>query len=823
MSWVVEHPEPNQYQSAYQVRVSTASKLLDDGRPDVWDSGRVASPESSNVRYDGPPLEANTPYFWQVRVWDRDGRSGPYSEPVMFVTAVGDRWTATPVWDRGDSDFVFLRRAFALPDREIASAIINVTALSPESASQYVYRLYLNGEFIGCGPERGFNGINRYNTYDVTDHLKPGAPNVAAALNYTRDERKFLFQMDVRFVDGTGFTLNSDGDWMALGGDGVYVDGGNAGHGAYYQAPREFIQGPAYPFGWKRAGFDEDGWADAVEKAPIENLAASAKPNEAKFPVEPALVVETEPGRYFIDFGRSVIGGLRLTVDGDAGQKVEIRLGQELAGPQRVRYEKRTGNTYQEVWALAEGPRTLTNWGYRSFRYVELIGAPGGLGTENVQAVVVRQPFNADESFFDSSDRVLNDVWEMLKYSIKATSLDVYVDTHARERRNYEGDAYINQLSQYSVERQFAFPRYSMEYLYYRPTWPTEYKQISVMMAWNDYMYTGNADSLVDHYAVLREKTLEPFINDDYLVEKDEAVGGRYGRDLVDWPANLRDGYRFSEFNTVVNAFNYRAVALLAGIAEVVGDDREAARYSELAENLRSAINERFYDESAGTFRDGKAIDHHSLHAGVFPLALGVVGPDAVSSVAGHIVERGMRANVYGAQFFLEALYEAGRGEAALDLMSAVEGNSWGHMMYRVGATIAAEAWDQELKPNMSFSHGGWGSAPANNIPRGLFGIRPLEPAFARFQVRPQTGGLEWARIRVPTIRGSVDVDFTDAGDTFAMTVNVPVNTRADVHVPAGEAGDNVVQVNGEPREGEAEDDFIVIRDVGSGTHSFVR
>ncbi len=823
MSWVVEHPESNQYQTAYQIRVSSSSAALETSAGDVWDSGRIESSESSNVRYDGPAIEPDTVYYWQVRVWDNADRSSPFSEPQMWVTAVRDQWTAAPIWDGDDSDFVFLRKEFELPDREITKAIVNVTAVSPETASQYVYRLYLNGAFVGCGPERGFDGINRYNTYEVSDYLEGGGFNAVGALNYTGDERKFIFQMTVYFADGTRQTVNSDGSWKALDGTGIYVDGGNAGHDAYYHAPREFINGPEYPFGWKESGFDDDKWSRAVEKEPIRNLNASSQHNEQQFSIEPVRVIEKGDGRYFIDFGRSLIGGFRLHVDGDAGREVDIRLGQELLRPQTVRYEKRTGNTFQEVWTLTDGPQTLTNWGYRSFRYTELRNAPEGLSGENFRAVVVRQPFDSTESGFESSDFVLNDVWDMLKYSIKATSLDVYVDTHARERRNYEGDAYINQLSQYSVERQYAFPRYSMEYLYYRPTWPTEYKQHSVMMAWNDYMYTGNADSLAEHYEILQEKTLEEFINEDYLVEKDEAVGGRYGRDLVDWPASLRDGYRFSDFNTVVNAFNYRAVALLAKIAAVIGEDDDAAYYRDLAGNLRAAINEHFYDESQGSFRDGRDIDHYSLHASTFPLALGVVDPERIGPPAEHIEERGMRGNVYAAQFVLEALYKAGRGDAALDLMSAVEGNSWGHMMYRVGATIAGESWDPKLKPNMSFSHGGWGSAPANNIPRGLFGIRPLEPAFNLFEVKPRPGGLNWARIETPTIKGAIRAEFIDSPGTFEMTVTVPFNTRANVYVPGGDGAPSRVLVNGEKRNGIVEGGFVVIRDVGSGTHIFVR
>ncbi len=827
LSWVLRHPESDQYQTAYQIQVATHAEALENGEPDVWDSGKVESPESSNARYAGPPLSPNAVYYWRVRTWDKHDAPSPYSAAQMFVTGIGDEWKATPIWAGvGETapDFAFLRHEFTLPAGDIEHAVAHVTALSPEPASQYVYRLYINGAFVGCGPERGFNGVNRYNTYEVSDYLEAGGGNAVAALNYTSEERKFLFQMDVHYADGSRETIVSDTSWRALDGDGVYVDGGNAGHGSYYYAPREFINAMNYPFGWKEAGFSDADWSQGVETDPVANVQASTQYNEVKILTEPARVTERGPGHYFIDFGRSLIGGFRLAnIEGEAGQEVDIRLGQELSGPQTVRYAKRTGNTYQETWTLTGGTQTLTNWGYRSYRYAEVSGAPEGLGPENFLAAVLRQPFDEAESRFESSDFVLNDIWDMLKYGLKATNLDVYVDTHSRERRNYEGDAYINQLSQYAVERQYAFPRYSMEYLYYRPTWPTEYKQVSVMMAWEDYMYTGNADSLEAHYEILQSNTLEPFINDDYLVEKPEDVGSPWGRDLIDWPHALRDGYQFSEHNTVINVFNYRAIELLGKIAAAIGRDEDAARYTELAAHLREAINDHFYDGETGAFRDGKDIGHHALHANIFPVALGAAREEYVASVAEHIFERGMQCNLYGAQFVLEALYAAERGDLALERMNALEGNSWGHMMHRLGATIPTEAWDPSLKGNMAYSHGGWGSPPANNIARGMFGIRPLEPGFGRFQVKPQPGGVAWAQYQKPTIKGAIGVEFIDHGESFHMTVFSPVNTRADVYVPRLGHDHAEVMVNGEPREGRLEGDFVIIERVGSGTHVFVR
>lgn len=827
MSWIVNDPDPQEYQSAYRILIADCPHRLAADEGNVWDSGKVESSDSSNVRYAGDPLKPNRIYYWKVRTWDEDDRRGPYSDPQRFATAVKDQWTAMPIWGGGAADsepnFVFLRRAFPLPDKAIRSATAHATALSPEPAAQYVYKLYVNGVFVGAGPERGFDGIHRYNTFDVTDLLRRGTENAVGALNYTTEDKRFLFQMRVVYEDGTSETLQSDRTWKALGGDSIYRDLGNAGHGSYHYAPREGIDARRYPFGWNDRGFDDGTWEPATEKQRIDNLQASATANTQRHLIEPKHIVDKGDNRYFIEFDRNVVAGIRLDLEGTAGHQVEIRLGEELSAPHTVRHNMRTGNTYQEVWTLKDGRQVLENFGYRVFRYAEILNAPAGFNKDRIRAVVLRYPFDDHAAHFASSDAVLNDVWELCKYTIKGTSLDVYVDTHTRERRNYEGDALVNQLSHYAVDREFALPRYSVEYLYYRPTWPAEYKPQTIIMAWKDYLYTGNPDSIRRHFDVLKEtKTFEAYINDDSLGEKPVNLGGlRYGRDLVDWPASQRDGYEFTTINTVINAFHCAALDYLGRLAAVAGRQQDAQHYTELANKQRRAINEHLYDAQTGRFRDGKTSNHYALHASAFPLALQLVDPDKVGPVADYVQSRGMAVSVYGAQFVLDALYNAQRGQAALSLMNATEGNSWGHKIYNLGATMVCEAWDPSQKGNMSYSHA-WASAPANVIPRGLFGILPLEPAFARFQVKPQPASLDWATLTVPTIRGSISVEFRQHDDLFMMTVDVPVNTRASVYVPVMNADNPVVKHNGSPANGRIENGYMLLTEVGSGRHRFL-
>jgi len=179
-----------------------------------------------------------------------------------------------------------------------------------------------------------------------------------------------------------------------------------------------------------------------------------------------------------------------------------------------------------------------------------------------------------------------------------------------------------------------------------------------------------------------------------------------------------------------------------------------------------------------------------------------------------------MAVSVYGSQFLLDGLYAANRGQAALDLMNAKDGNSWGHMLYNLGATIVCEAWDPAQKPNMSFSHA-WASAPANAIPRGLFGIVPIEPGFSRFQIKPQPADLDWARIKVPSIKGTIRADYRRNAGIYELKVEIPVNTVAKVCLPMHGIEKPLIAKNGRRATGTLENGYVVFAEVGSGEHTF--
>jgi len=578
--------------------------------------------------------------------------------------------------------------------------------------------------------------------------------------------------------------------------------------------------------------------------------------------VAPVRTAEVADGRTFIDFGKAAFGTIRVTLTSPtAGKRVEVHLGEVLAGENGINRNPGAHRRYvKTALTLEKGTHTYTVQLPRDrrntsgaaiplppeigvvipFRYCELIGTPGKLDASMIRQIAVNYPFNDDAADFKSSSRVLNEVWELCKYSMKATSFcGVYVDGD-RERIHYEADAYINQLGHYCCDREYAMARYSHEYLIMHATWPTEWILFSIPLAWADYEYTGDERSLSHFYRELQAKTLSVLAREDGListllgrlnaaVHESVHLKGKM-KDIVDWPHGEQggvsgvygetDAHEFVPINTVVNAFHIWDLVLMSRIAGVLGKADDARRYAEQADRVKRVFNEKLIDQAKGIYVDGEGSKHSSLHSNMFPLAFGLVPEPYVKSVAGFVASRGMACSVYGAQFLLESLYRAGLAEPALKLLTAEHDRSW-YNMIKVGSTISLEAWDNKYKPEQDWNHA-WGAAPANVIPRLLMGVVPIEPGFGRIRIRPQPGGLEWARLKLPTIRGTVRVEFAQrAGESFTLDVVIPANMKADVWLPRLARDETGVIVDGAPRRAKADGQFLVVEGVGSGKSSF--
>ncbi len=556
------------------------------------------------------------------------------------------------------------------------------------------------------------------------------------------------------------------------------------------------------------------------------------------------------------DFGKDIFGQLYLTATSSTGNDtLVLHLGEHVTADghvhtkpggtlryRMVRLPLRQGEHTYAVQFTSDkrntGPKAILMPDYIGevlpFRYVELVVPSGQVRVQNVTRHGVFYPFNEGATTFTSSDTTLNQIWELSKYSIKATSFAGYYVDGDRERIPYEADALINQLSHYAVDTEFNMAKRSLDYLIYHATWPTEWSLQNLLVAYYDYLYSGDIRAVGVLYDELKPKMLLALAREDGLIStrtgKQTAEFKRsihYGtfdgkedlKDITDWPQPSEiDGFQFKDYNAIVNAFHFESLQAMEHMARELGKQEDAAFYQKRAQRVKTAFLNTFIDAKTGLVRDGEGTDHSSLHANMFALAFGLVPEKNHENVLAHIRNKGMATSVYGSQFLLDALYNAHESKYALSLLTHTGLRSW-YNMIRTGSTITTEAWDTRFKPNQDWNHA-WGAAPANVIVRKLMGVEPLTPAFGTIQIKPQPDTLRQASLEYTTLRGVVKVSFENSPERFRLHTTLPANTTGVVYLPRKSPKGTVYQ-DGKIIKAMADGAFWKIESVGSGKYAW--
>lgn len=718
------------------------------------------------------------------------------------------------------SDWLFTRGQVDLPDKAIAWASVYATGSSPKPTRQYVYKLYVNGQYVGMGPTQSIGSELRYDGYDVTSLLKAGQSNALGALLYTTKDHRFIAKLVVHFTDGTSQIFGTGSSWTTLPGLATFPTVGSIGT-SYYTAPKENIDSSHYPFGFATPSFDDRAW-DTAQTAPrFASLRATPFAKVVQRYPTPTKITRLRDGDYVVDFGRTWAGGVRLTLPSGHARVVGIEYGEMLDKTTKeptVQSNLSTGNRYRDEWTFAGGTKTMESWGLRVFRYVEIENSPVPITAKNLQAAAELSPFDEDAATFTSSDSTLNAVWALSRNTMEANTVNLYVDSWTRERGAYEADAYIQQREGAVLGSDRQLGIYTMDYLLAHPSWPTEWRLYDILSVHDAWQRSGDLSQARRSYT-----TLKTILLTKYLDKKTGLIKHPSSKDIVDWPAGERDGYRMTDYDTVVNVLTYRDLADMAALAHALGQTNDAATYTRQAAALKTAVNARLFDRATGSYRDGletataRPIAHHAIQASAFALAFGLVDPANQPRVVAALKAKGMACSVYCAAFLLPGLYSAGAGDVANALLTSTGTRSWVNMI-KVGAGSTMEAWDASLKSNTTYSHP-WAASPTYDVAEGLLGVLPTAAGYSTFDVRPQPGAIASAAVTVPTVRGSIGASYHRvAGNRVDAAVQVPSTTAARVILPAA-GSSKTVYVDGVARQGVRSGSTVAVSGLPSGCH----
>ena len=196
-TWIVDLEGKGRKQTGYQVLVASSIDKLDADQGDMWNPGFVDSDQSSQLTYQGLPLESNREYFWKVRIRDEDGEVQPYSKTGKFNTGYlsEEDWTADWIGKGEPDELVSEIEAFVLKTVTEEVQNVNHEPRSPLFRHEFdidkkvrrarlfiaglgFYEIRLNGAKLGnyvlATSKTDYRQRILYDTYDVSSELNEG-------------------------------------------------------------------------------------------------------------------------------------------------------------------------------------------------------------------------------------------------------------------------------------------------------------------------------------------------------------------------------------------------------------------------------------------------------------------------------------------------------------------------------------------------------------------------------------------------------------------------------------------------------------------------
>jgi alpha-L-rhamnosidase len=858
--WMVTDPDNNEIQSAYQVLVSSTISGLNNDHGDIWDSEKTPSRLQNYIALQGQPLQSATRYYWKVRTWDKDGNVSPYSSPAFFETGLlsnsdwaGAKWIRRNTTD-GDDYTYFRKKLSAFPHKTIQRAVIYIAAC-------HSYELYINGKFIAKGFDNHYPAYSYYNAWDVSEALAGGSENVIACLTHwygggqgrATGARGLLLKAIVDFTDGTKATFGTDSSWRQIQAP-QWVPGQRQRNSEGIGRVEKFDSRKIIDH-WNGTDFDDSSWKYATEigSHPVAPWTGTLRPDLTRVienEIKPASVVDLGGGRYVIDLGKIFAGSFKISFrGGHAGDTIRMYGGFALNADGTVS-KKLNQETNLNFYFIHNGAHSVFNpYVYLGLRYLQVENAPNALTAGDVSFVCRHFELDSSHSSFQSSNAMLNNVWDLMIQSLMVGAQEGFVDTPTREKGSFLGDGWSQAVPALSTMYDRVMNlRVLNEFLdSQHQYWPDgrlnavypnvdgardipDYTQSFLVWVWDYYMQTGNIDFLKANYEKLKKVAdyVDCYKNKTTgLIQKLEGGSGPYLYGIIDWPVGMRYGYDMSATSrTVINAYAYADFDILSKIAETIGKKTDTGIYQSKADSIKKAMNALLINPQ-GVYIDGLNDDrtpssHVSQHANIFPLAFNMVPAANRASVIAEIKKREMNVGMICLRWLPEALGQANQGPHLFDLYTNTSWDGWAKTI-ALGGTVTWESWDANVT-NESMSHP-WGAVGLLAMQNYMLGIQSLKPQNEFVQIKPLDFGdrLSYVRGSYATDQGDILVHWVKNSNSFSLEVTIPVNIIAKVYVPRLGAETTSIRVDGVVTNGQVDGDYLYLENIGSGKHTFER
>lgn len=800
LTWRISAAPPGWHQLGSEVEVR-----YPDGSTQI---ARLDGDDQILLDWPFRPLQSRDRAELRVRVSGPGGWS-PWSPPAAVEASLlrSDDWAAswiTPVTGADPSDPApIIGTAFEV-DSGLIRARLHVTALG--IVTPRINGYLVSGDHFVPGWTT-YDRLIRFRSYDVTTLLHEGDNQLSAlvgngwyrgriaSLPIHRgrpygDRLGLLAQLELEYADGRRVTIGTDDEWRTAPSRILAND--------FYDGQTTDLRMPAAPSlaaPVERLD-DETGRLDLAVAPPVRELETIA----------PA-TLQDYADIVIADFGRNLVGWVRLRVTAPAGTTVVVRHAEVLDdGELSVRPLRSAEATDRYVLAGGANELLEPELTYHGFRYAEIAGLPPG-SLVSIEAVTIGSDLTRT-AWFECSDPSLSQLHQNVVNSMVGNFLDVPTDCPQRdERLGWSGDIQVFAPTASTLFDVSAFLGGWLDTLALDQlpdgtvpaTVPRVFPKESALAGWGDaavivpwvlYQRDGDVGILRRQYA-----SMAAWVERVRTLAGDELLW-RGGEQLGDWLDPLappdKPAAAQADPDVVATAYFFHSADLLALSAGALGMTEDAEHYATLAARIRSAFSRAYVQDNGRITSDCQTV--YAL-----ALAWDLIDDAAVRSRAGERLAELVESQGFtvatgflGTPLVLHALTIAGRTDHAYRMLTARAFPSW---LYAVdlGATTIWERWDSLLPDGSvnpgemtSFNHYAFG-AVADWMHRTIGGLSALAPACRTVRIAPVPGaGLDSSRITYDCPYGRIEVGWRIVDGRFELEVTVPIGVTATVELPDG-------------------------------------
>ena len=729
----------------------------------------------------------------------------------------GTKWISVSEDLFAPNQWICFRKSFDLK-KEVDSAPFYIAVDSK-------YWLWINGELVVFegGLKRGPNPDDTYcDKVDIAPYLKQGENTIALLMWYFGKEG-FCHKdsgkpgLLARLSLGNK-QIASDETWKVS----IHPAYGETGEPyPNYRLPESNIRFDARDDikGWEMPGFDDAQWASAsvLGTYPCQpwNLL-----HERPFPNwYDSGIVEYEAVSQLSESGQQVVTGklprnISITpyikLRSKSGELIDIRSDNYKGGSEyNVRAEYVTAEGEQEfeafnyinghsvIYTLPQGVEVLTV-GYRETRFpTQFVGK------------------------FECSDDFFNRLWVKSLNTMNMNIRDAIQDPD-RERSQWWGDAVIvsgemlyscdgnaHKLINKAIRNLVDWQKPDGELFSPIPAGSWD-KELPVQMLasigkygfWNYYLYTGDKELMAYVYPSVKKYLALWALDERGLVVHREG-----GWDWLDWGDKV-------DAAVMDNGWYSLALESATNIALLLGYEDDAREYSRLREAVKQAVNAHLWNGKV--YHSPGYTDHTDDRGNGLAILAGFT--DCGQSRSIHDFLNGYaNASPYMEKYVLESYFVTGNAAEGLARMKY-------RYRYMVNHELSTlwEDWQIGGAGGGSINHG-WAGGPLILLSKYVGGVAPLEPGWGSYMIKPQPGGLSWAKCTVPVGSETIETEWNRGDGCFAFSVRTTLKNSYIVAIPInGEvaeitlndkkiAFDRITELNGNISFLKIEDNYLYL------------